>query len=77
MLLALEFLRVGRVSCPSRRNLSCALNAGGVRSDRLRIGLAGRRARSAGKADAAADAPDLQAGHEAFEIALLLVAEIG
>ena len=76
MLLALELLGIGQLLALANKPV-LGLEAGGVRADRFRIGLAGRRARSGGNPDAAADAPDLQAGHEAFEISLLFVAKIG
>src|SRR5205823_9167594 len=41
-----------------------------------RLGVVGRDARAGGP-DIAANARDLKAGHEAFQIALLLVAEVG
>ena len=76
MLLALELLGIGQLLAVAEKPV-LGLEAGGVRTDRLRIGLAGRRAGSGGNADAPADAPDLQAGHEAFQISLLFVAKIG
>ena len=76
MLLALELLGIGQFLAIANKPV-LDLEAGGVRTDRLRIDLAGRRARSGGDADAPTDTPDLQAGHEAFQIPLLFVAKIG
>ena len=76
MLLALEFLGIGQLLALADKPV-LSLEAGGVRTDRLGIDLAGWRVRSGGDADAPADAPDLQAGHEAFQIPLLFVAKIG
>ena len=76
MLLALELLGIGQLLAVAD-NLVLGLQRGGVRTDRFGIGCGGRRSRPGGKPDAAADAPDLEARHEAFEVTLLLVAEIG
>ena len=75
MLLALELLGIGQLLAVAKKPV-LGLETGSVRTDRLRIDLAGR-ACSGGNADAPTDAPDLQTGHEAFQIPLLFVAKIG
>ena len=76
MLLAFELLGIGQLLAVAD-NLVLGLQRGGVRTNRFRIGYGSRRSRPGGKPDAAADPPNLEPRHEAFEVTLLLVAEIG
>ena len=73
MLFAFEFLLVREL--PARcRHLVLRLDMRGIGADRLGVRLvAGGRGRAGQRP---ADTPDLDARHEAFQIALLLVAEI-
>ena len=74
MLLALELLGIGQLLAVAKKPV-LGLESSSVRTDRLRTDLAGRR--SGGNADTPTDTPDLQTGHEAFQISLLFVAKIG
>src|SRR3984957_9033157 len=71
MLFALEFFLVGELLAGGQ-NLVLRLDMRGVRSGRFGVGVAATR-----DAQVAADARDLEARHEAFQISLLLIAEIG
>src|ERR1700722_5546767 len=71
MLFALEFFLVGELLAGSQ-NLVLRLDMRGVRPGRFGVGVAATR-----DAQVAADARDLEARHKAFQISLLLIAEIG